>query len=368
MPDAITAPAPTRPRTRVPFWDNARFIAVTLVVVGHSIQRLTGDSDPGFALYLLIYGFHVPAFAIISGYFSKSDPPDSRQMLKVLTDILIPYVIFETIWSVIQFLVEGGREFNPTLPSWTLWFLLALGFFRLVLPYLALVRWPLVWTILASIGVGYFDNVDSTFSLSRAIGLLPFFVLGWKLRGWGWMDRWQSVVRGTWAIRGAGIAVLALWLAVIIAFLGPFREVGLQRWFFYDDAYSVIGNDQWWAGFARLGCIVLAVILSAAFFVLIPRSDTWFTGFGQATMYIYLLHTFVLYPVRQSGVLGGEHSSPEWVVSMVLAGIAISLALASPAVRRVLRPLVEPRAQWLLRAPDEPARASAASDPPRPGA
>jgi fucose 4-O-acetylase-like acetyltransferase len=58
------------PRVRVPFWDNARFVCVTLVVIGHGIQRLTSDSDNALVLYLFIYAFHMPAFAIISGYFS----------------------------------------------------------------------------------------------------------------------------------------------------------------------------------------------------------------------------------------------------------------------------------------------------------
>ena len=93
-------------KKRVPFWDNARFVAVTLVVIGHGIQRLTGDSDNALIVYLFIYAFHMPAFAMISGYFSKASPPGSRQMKKVLTDILLPYFIMETIWTLVQFLVE----------------------------------------------------------------------------------------------------------------------------------------------------------------------------------------------------------------------------------------------------------------------
>ncbi len=333
---------------RVPFWDNARFVAVTLVVIGHGVQRLTGDSDPALVVYLVIYGFHIPAFAIVSGYFSKADPPTAAQLKRVLTDLVIPYVIMESIWSLVQFLVEGRGEFNPTTASWTLWFLLALAIFRLVLPYLALLRWPLAWAVALSVAVGYFANVDSTFSLSRAIGLLPFFVLGWKLRDWGLAERWLAARRAAWWVRAAAVLVLAAWVGTVVALLGPLRDIHVQNWFFYNDSYSVIADAAWWAGAARLGFIVLAVLLSAAFLALVPRRETWITDLGRATMYVYLLHTFVLYPVRESGVLGGEHSSPAWVASMVLAGIAIALALASPLVRRIFRPLVEPRASWLF--------------------
>lgn len=340
-------------RPRVPYWDNARFVAVTLVVIGHGVQRLTYDSDNALTVYLFIFAFHVPAFAMISGYFSNAGPPSSRQIRKVLTDILLPYIIMEIIWTVVQFFVEGKQDFNPTTASWTLWFLLALGIFRLILPYLALVRWPLFWSVLFSVGVGYLSNVDSTFSLARAIGMLPFFVLGWKLRQWGLIDRWGAAERATWWIRTAAVAVLGAWLAVVITFIQPFREVDLRFWFFYTESYRDLGEDQWWAGLVRLGLIVLAVVLSAAFLALIPRSQTWMTGFGQATMYIYLLHTFVLYPIRETGVLADRHSSAAWLVSMILASIGISIALASPVIRRVFRPIIEPKPQWLFLAFDE---------------
>ncbi len=357
------ATGPATASKRVPFWDNARFVCVALVVIGHGIQRLTADSDNALVVYLFIYAFHMPAFAMISGYFSKATPPGARQMKKVLTDILLPYFIMETIWTVVQFLVEGKREFNPTTPSWTLWFLLALGIFRLVLPYLALVRWPLLWAVLFSVGVGYLGNVDSTFSLSRAIGILPFFVLGWQVRQWGLVDRWRAAVSVTWWVRGAAVVVLAAWLAVVIAFIPLWRAIDLRFWFFYDDSYQGLGEPEWWAGAVRLALILLAVLLSAAFFALIPRSHTWITGFGQATMYVYLLHSFVLYPIRETGILADEHSSALWLVSMILACIAISIALSAPIVRRVFRPLIEPKPRWLFKQLDDAQSSPSKRDP-----
>jgi fucose 4-O-acetylase-like acetyltransferase len=353
MTDATRPPVAPR-RRRVPVWDNARFVCVTLVVVGHGIQRLTGDSDAALGVYLFIYAFHMPAFAIISGYFSKASPPSSRQMKKVLTDIVLPYAIMETIWSGVQFLVEGSTSLNPTTPHWTLWFLLALALFRLILPYLVLLRWPLLWCIAFSVGVGYLGNVDNTFSLARSIGILPFFFLGWQVRQWKLVDRWRLMDARAWWLRLVAIAVFAAWAAVIFSLIGLWRSIDLKYWFFYDDSYNGIGQDAWWAGLIRLGFILLAALLSAALFVLIPRRKTWFTGLGQATMYIYLLHSFVLYPIRQSGILGDEHSSLGWLLGMIVVCIAVSFALASPLVRKLFRPLIEPKPQWLFLRLDGP--------------
>jgi fucose 4-O-acetylase-like acetyltransferase len=344
--------------SRIPLWDNARFGCIVLVVMGHAIQRQALDSDNALTLYLFFYAFHMPAFAIISGYFSKASPPGTRQMRRLLTDFVIPYVIFETIWSLVQFLVEDRPVFNPTEPSWTLWFLLAIALFRLVLPYLVLVRWPLAWAVLLSVGVGYLANVDSTFSLSRAIGILPFFVLGWQLRQWRLVDRWRDLGAAVWGWRAVALALFGVWLAVVAVNIQAFRDFDLRFWFFYDDSYQALGEPVWWAGLLRLGLILLAVVLSAAFFVLVPRRETFFSAFGQATMYAYLLHSFVLYPLRESGVLRDDHASATWLLTMVFASMAIAIILSSPVVRRVFRPLIEPKPNWLFRGIDDSPRES----------
>ncbi len=355
-----------KPRVRIPFWDNARFGTIVLVVIGHAIQRQTSDSNNALSLYLFIYAFHMPAFAIISGYFSKATPPGTRGMRKIVTDILLPYLIMQTIWSGVQYLVEGEESLNLTEPHWTLWFLLALAIFRVALPYLAMLRWPLLWAVLASIGVGYFSNVDSTFSLSRAIGILPFFLLGWYLRQWKAVEWWRQLGWQAWLVRAAAAALFGAWLAVVLINIEAFREFELKGWFFYDDSYQRLGEPVWWAGLLRLGLIVLAVVLSTAFYALVPRRSTIFTVFGQATMYVYLLHSFVLYPIRMSGILKDDHSSAVWLLTMIFASIAIAIALSSPLVRKIFRPLIEPKPDWLFANRDQRPRRSGREPRPAP--
>ncbi len=353
-PPAPEAPAtnlePGRTPRRIPMWDTARFLAVTLVVIGHAIQRQTPASEHALALYTFIYAFHMPAFGVISGYFSSADTPTGKRMRRTITDIVVPYIIMQTIWTVVQALVEGGKKFNPTQPTWTLWFLLALGIFRLILPYLAQLRWPLFWAVVFSIGVGYFDNVDSTLSLSRAISLLPFFLLGWQVKQWGVFDRWYEASRRT-VVRvriAAGVVFLA-WAVSCALWIPQFKEFDLHHWFFYDDSYSGLGEDAWWAGAVRFGLMLLATLLTASFLLLVPRRTVWLTQFGAATMYVYLLHTFLLYPIRESGILAGEHSAWPYVLLMVGIACVVSLFLAQPFVRRGMKWLLEPNVGWLFR-------------------
>jgi fucose 4-O-acetylase-like acetyltransferase len=364
-PAPATAGTAVPPKRRVPLWDNARFVCVTLVVIGHGIQRLTANSDTSLIVYLTIYAFHMPAFAVISGYFSKGGPPSARMMRRVMTDILLPYLIMETIWTLVQFLVEGKQEFNPTKPSWTLWFLLALGIFRLVLPYLALLRWPLLISVVLAVGVSYYDNIDSTFSLARAIGILPFFVFGWRLRGWrrgprGLVDLWLDAPPSRVVpVRIAAVALLAVTAAVMTVNIEAFRAADLRYWFFYDRPYDALGETEWWAGLVRLALMTAAVVLSLALFALVPRRRTPLTAWGQSTMYVYLLHSFVLYPLRESGVLSRTESTLALVL-MIAFCTAVSVALSLGWTRTLFRRVVEPRAAWLF-APVTDER------PPRPG-
>ncbi|GGH46495.1 membrane protein [Microbacterium album] len=350
----------------MPFWDSARFACIVLVVLGHAIQRLTYDSDIAYALYLVVYAFHMPAFAIISGYFSKSDAPSRRQMARILTDILVPYVIFEMLWWLTKTLTEGASGPNLTQPSWTLWFLLALGIFRLVLPYLALLRWPLAWTVAVSVGVGYLPNVDSTFSLSRTLGFLPFFALGWWLRERDVVERLRLLERRPWWTRAGGLAVFAVAGWAAWAGLAGWDEMDLRNWLFYDNDYAhMIGSGAapWWAGAVRLAIMAVALVLCAAFFALVPLRERSWTRLGAYTMYVYLLHSFVLYPFRQSGVLRGLDPTWLWLPLVCLLSVAIAVLLATRPVRRVFRPLIEPRPRWLFADPSLASRTDRRNDP-----
>lgn len=343
------APPRVRPRRRVPLWDNARWIAIALVVVGHGILPLIAASDAAYAVYLFIYAFHMPMFVVVSGYFAKSGPPGPTQLGRVITDLVLPYIIFETIWTIIRWLLGGQFLLDYATASWTLWFLIALALWRIILPYLVLLRHPLAISIVVSVLAGYVDSIDNTFAMSRVVGLLPFFVFGWALRQRQVTGRWLAMPPAIiWRWRAGAVALFATLAIVLSLNIGYFRDIKLRRFLLFDETYSSFGYDQFWAGGIRLGVLALAMALTIAFLVLMPRRATWFTVLGSATMYIYLLHTFLLYPLRETPVLAGD--KPWWVLpAVIVLCLAIAVVLSSPLIHRLFRPLVEPRARWLFR-------------------
>lgn len=146
-------------------------------------------------------------------------------------------------------------------------------------------------------------------------------MLGWQLRQWKLVENRHLIERQTWLIRALAIAVFVVWAATLVIFIDFWKSIDVH-WLFYDDSYDGLGQSDWWAGLVRLAFLLLAALLSAAFFVLVPRSETWITGFGQATMYVSLLHSFILYPLRETGIRKNDPAPDLLLVAVILAGIA----------------------------------------------
>lgn len=337
---------------RVALWDNARFIAIVLVVLGHALTKMVPESQLAFSLYLWIYAFHIPLFVALAGYFSRADPLGRSQLTRLLTDLLAPYLIFELIWSTIASLNSGTLLINPLQPNWTLWFLLSLLAWRVVLPFIALLRWPLALSVIVSVGSGYLP-VDQTLSLSRTLGFLPLFVLGWWAADKPWSARWMAAGSRTvsWVRAIAGVVLAALFVAIWL-WEPALRAGGARKLVTYDQSFVDAGFDAWWAGLLRLAVLLLAVVMIIALLALVPRGTTWFSGLGAATMYIYLLHSFVIAPLRAVGLLAGE---PQWwLLVLLLPGcVALSWLLGSRLVQRLTRPLIQPSLSGFLRRPEE---------------
>ena len=121
----------SREHKRLYFFDNAKGILIILVVFGHMINVLFKfrgvESEVVSAIWHCIYIFHMPCFVFISGFFSKKAVPP----LKLLNGILIPYLIFNTLFYVMKL-----HFTMPLFPDSAMWYLFALGFWRIVLPYL----------------------------------------------------------------------------------------------------------------------------------------------------------------------------------------------------------------------------------------
>ncbi|MFE0177744.1 acyltransferase family protein [Streptomyces sp. NPDC059002] len=339
-----TAHAASKPaKQRDAFFDNAKYLAIVLVAMAHSWEPLTDHSRAAEALYMTVYTFHMPAFIVISGYFSRSFDMRPDRLKRLVTGVAVPYVIFEVAYTFFK----RWADDDPTQPislldPWYLtWFLVALFVWRLTVPLWKLVRWPvplaLAMATLAVISPDIGDDLD----LQRVLQFLPFFVLGLCMKP----EHFQLVRRRE--VRILSVPVFAC--AVLLAYWAAPRMSSV--WFYRRDSAQELGFP-WWIGvmmtLALFGC---SVILTACFFAWVPRRKMWFTILGAGTLYGYLLHGFLAKGSR----FWGWFDDYEWlhkplgeIFVTVVAATVVTL-LCTPPVQRMFRFAMEPKMEWAFK-------------------
>ncbi|MCX4823072.1 acyltransferase family protein [Streptomyces sp. NBC_01142] len=329
--------------SRDAYFDNAKYLAIVLVAVAHAWEPVMDGSRVSRALYMLVYTFHMPAFIVISGYFSRSYSGKPHQLRRLLTGIALPYVVFEVAYSLLARWGndDPGHPISLLDPFYLTWFLAALFIWRLTTPLWQLIRWPLPVALgLASLAV-LTPKIGDDLNLQRVLQFLPFFVLGLCLKP----EHFQLVRRLEVRLLAlplfAGAAVVAYWAA-------PRMNLG---WFYHSKSGQELGVP-WWSGvvmnFALFGC---AVLLTAGFLAWVPRRRTWFTVLGAGTICGYVLHGFLVKGADYSGIVEsyGWLRSPSGEIVVTLFMAAVVTLMCTPPVRRALRWVTEPEMAWAFK-------------------
>ncbi|MEO5873591.1 MAG: acyltransferase family protein [Streptosporangiaceae bacterium] len=348
------APAPeqtVQPRKeRDPFFDNAKYLAILLVAIGHAIVGLRHQVVVADALYFYVYLFHMPLFIVITGYFSRNFTFSGRKAQKLITNLGVPYVLFEIAYSVVEWRLTGN-DFRISLldPVYLTWFMLALFLWRLSTPVWQQIRWSLPISVVIAL-ISYTGPLSGQLDMHRVFGLAPFYVLGLCLR-----KEHFEYLRRPW-MRVAGGVTLA------VAFAGMFyvKDHMNYLWLYWRDSNEALGVNQLTGSVMRLAMMVAGTVLVAAFLSVVPRRRMWFSTLGTTTIYAYLLHGFF---VKYFQYMKWDRLSwlqnPAGLLLVIACSAVLATVLCTPPVVRVMHWAVEPRAGWAftrLRQPAKPAR------------
>lgn len=327
---------------RDPWLDNAKMGLVVLVVLGHVWALLPSDAAAGH-LYDFVYLWHMPAFVFLSGYLSRGFTYSPARMWQLVTDLLVPYVLFEGALAWFRLHVGGERLEDLWLdPHFPMWYLLALVAWRLLTPLFR----PLPGAVLVAVGIGVASGFlegewMAWLDLPRILGFLPFFVLGLK-----------TTPEALEWLRGRFPAVLGGVVFAVIAVLA----VNLDRWastsYLYQRPFEMMDVSDSTATLTRLAVMAVGLAGTLAWLSLVPRVGGWFTRMGAATMTVYLFHGFAVKGIEYAGLPERFEGHP-WLgfVAATGFGLVVALGLAAPPVRRVLGRVVDPfgHAQQQLR-------------------
>ncbi|WP_267940384.1 acyltransferase family protein [Streptomyces sp. ST2-7A] len=342
LPARSTSPIAVNGR-RDAFFDNAKYLAIVLVAIGHAWEPLRSDSRTVTALYMAVYVFHMPAFIVIAGYFSRSFDARPDRVRRLVSGVLVPYAVFQVLYAVFNRWLYSDPDVPVRMftPFWITWFLLALFIWRLTTPIWKTIRYPLPVAVAIGTLAAVSPYIGSTLDLHRVLQFLPFFVLGLVLRP----EHFTALRRR--AVRVAAVPILCGALPVAY-WAVPRLE---YAWFYHRESAQELGVSTATGVVMTLVFYGCSAILAAAFLALVPGRATWFTALGAGTLYGYLLHGFFVRGAREWGWYDlGPVEHPIWgpVLVTVTAAVLVT-ALCSSPVRRFLRPLMEPRLNPLFR-------------------
>ena len=340
-----TTPAGTASKPRDAYLDNAKVILIVFVVVGHLLAVVSG-SGLSSAAYKWIYAFHMPAFVVITGYLSRSYEGSPRQLRMLVSGVLVPYLVFQVIVRIEPWLFFGEPlNINIFVPAWSNWYLLAVFAWRLLIPVLRRLRFPVAASLIVVMLSLLDGGVNQSLSSARILSYLPFFVFGLMLTP-ARLEKFKSFARR--------LIVRAVALTYVVGVgIGMYLAGDRVRpsWFAMSVLSDVPGDLSSLQQIGLRVC-VLAFVSSmlVAVMVLVPQRRLFFSFMGAATLTMYLLQEATLLIPRHFISQWTDWSAPA-VLMLILAGAGYALLLGSRPVQFLTKWIVDPVGtfRWLQR-------------------
>ncbi len=335
------APAEARGRpARDPWPDNAKWVLVTLVVMGHGWAALPSFPARDW-VYTFVYLFHMPAFVLVTGYLSRSFSFTRSRVARLVTTVVVPYLVFEGLLAGFR-TVAGGADLHHLWlePHWLMWYLVALFLWRLGTPALRRVPYPVPTAVAICLLSGLVSG--DVLSLDRTMSLLPFFVAGLHAT-----PRQVDLLTRP-LVRAAAVGVLLLGMGLVVSGVVQ-DDIGVD-WLYWDTSYHQLGSSFAHGVLTRLLLLPLSAALAVSFLSLVPRRATAFTRLGAASLVVYLFHGFVVKTASYVGLAAlAEHAGMLTVAAVAAAAVLLSASLASPPVADRLSLVVDPVGAWRRR-------------------
>lgn len=308
--------------------DAVKFWLVVLVITGHVVMRKEfADSAACNILWNWIYIFHMPLFIFISGYFSRKK--DKKDFWPSIWKLFEPLIVFHIIGLL--FYVDSLSIKKFLTPWFVLWYLLSLTYWRIMLQIipdemLKNKKLILISTFCISILAGFLP-FDRVLSLQRTLALMPFFFLGYYMKGTNLYlpDKYKLFC--------------SVFLIVILAvlFFFPHRITDLL----YATPYrSIMGAA------IRMMAFAVAIPMSIAF-INVCYYTTETARQGRLTMQYYLYHALIIPPnsaviipplIMIADKLNIPMSFVSAVIIIIVITIGIGLVLKIPNVKMLTNP------------------------------
>ena len=306
--------------------DNFKFILIALVIVGHAIEPVIGRFEWVKEVYIFIYLFHMPMFAYISGAVS-SRKIDDAVINSIVSKLVIPYVLLEIVYSIFDYFVfsRNSLSISPLVPYWILWYMFSLILWRILLPIFAQFKFPIVLSLLVGLGCGL-NAYNYNLSFSRTFVFLPFFLIGHYKH-----SQFLGIMQRFKVSRIIGVTIIAVMFALTLTIECSSFNVG---WLYGSKSYSSLGVGWEQGAFNRFCIYVLGFLLGMGFLAIVPKGHGFYTVYGKESLYIYVLHGFIMKGLLAVGFY--KYINNEWKVVVLMLFSLILLPILSSRFSKII--------------------------------
>lgn len=294
-------------QARIQVFDNIKFLLITLVIYAH-LWNISFDIP--MSLYNIIYSFHMPAFIMLTGYFS-SKRTESTKFWKSILNLGALYVVFSVINMLVNvFVYKQPPLASVFIPPFALWYILCMIYWRILLRYIperVLKSW-IFFVVVMCVSIIPCFVLLNYFSIARTIAFFPYFLLGWLCKENQWIDKLNDI--------HPYLKILIVLCCIPLCYLAADMPRDIF-WGCYPLGFSIQT-----LGYKVLAWII-ALTMAVSIYIVMPKTKA--IKEGQYTLFYYLFHTILIYPIFDYLM---SITTKSFAMSFVaLAGILISLYL-----------------------------------------
>lgn len=273
---------------RIAKWDNARWILITLVVICHFFENYLGNPVAN-SLFFYVYTFHMPAFFLIAGLFSKKTVED-RRIDKVAPYILI-YIFIKIVNWIVQMIIYGKHTS---------------------------INWFVLSVVIAMI-LGYTVENTDIFCWLRIVNFYPFFYLGYVISIEDitkWLENKKIKV----------MAIISLITYFVICCVGIDKIFWLRFLLTGRSGYYRLEYGMAYGPLIRLGVYVISFFIVFMFLSIMPKRRFILSKIGQRSLSVYVFHYVFIYIYMASSLykyLPYKYPN-KWWLFIVAIGIVVT--------------------------------------------
>ena len=311
---------------RLHYFDNVKFLLITLVVIGHAIDSYA-VARHGMArgAFVFIYSFHMPLFIFISGLFVSRERLSASVLKSRVVFFLLMGFAAKLYLQFANVLLGTGVKFRLLGDDGVPWYMFAMAAFY-VLTYLLKERKALpvlVFATMMGLFIGYDKSVGDYLYLSRIVVFFPFFWAGVILTPSDVEERTRGILPK--AVGAAMVLIFAYVCLFHTDWIYSYRFLFTGR-----KSFSLVAiEDCSWVN--RLQAYMMTCWMIAGILGAFPHGELPVVSVaGERTFQVYFLHRPIVKMYKMYDLLAAIDGlpSPGWLLVFPLA-IATSLVLSA---------------------------------------